>query len=50
MTFPDIKMPKMHGYGLYDRMKRRDDKVEVCFVFVSLFPFLEPEFDDKSKG
>jgi hypothetical protein len=29
-------------------MKRKENKVKACFV--SLFPFLEPEFDDKSKA
>jgi hypothetical protein len=29
-------------------MKRREDKVKGCFV--SLFPFLGPEFDDRSKA
>ena len=38
----------MYGNELYDMMKRGDDNVKVCFV--SLFPFLGPEFDDRSKA
>jgi two-component system aerobic respiration control sensor histidine kinase ArcB len=48
----DFKMPKMTGYELYDRMKKIDDKVKVCFVSATymnyeaareVFPFLELE-------
>lgn len=28
----DIRMPKMNGYELYDKMKRIDNKVKVCFM------------------
>ena len=27
----DIKMPKMDGYELYEKLKKIDDKVNVCF-------------------
>ena len=27
----DIKMPKMNGYELYEKIKKIDDKVKVCF-------------------
>ena len=28
----DFKMPKMHGHELYDKMKKIDDKLKVCFM------------------
>ena len=28
----DIKMPKMSGFELYDRIKKVDSKVKVCFI------------------
>ena len=28
----DIRMPKMNGYELYDKMKKIDTKVKVCFM------------------
>jgi DNA-binding response OmpR family regulator len=28
----DIRMPKMDGFELYDKMKEIDDKVKVCFI------------------
>ena len=28
----DIRMPKMDGFQLYDRMKVIDNKVKVCFI------------------
>jgi two-component SAPR family response regulator len=28
----DIKMPAMNGFELYDKMKRIDNKVKVCFI------------------
>ena len=28
----DIKMPKMNGYELYEKMKNIDDKIKVCFL------------------
>jgi two-component SAPR family response regulator len=28
----DIKMPKMSGFELYDRIKNLDGKVRVCFI------------------
>ena len=31
----DIKMPKMDGYGLYEKLKKVDDKVKVCFLTAS---------------
>ena len=31
----DIKMPKMDGYGLYEKLKKIDDKVKVCFLTAS---------------
>src|SRR5919202_6146146 len=31
----DIKMPKMDGYELYEKLKRMDDKVKVCFLTAS---------------
>jgi two-component system, OmpR family, response regulator ChvI len=31
----DIKMPKMDGYELYEKLKNIDDKVKVCFLTAS---------------
>jgi DNA-binding response OmpR family regulator len=31
----DIKMPKMDGYELYEKLKDIDDKVNVCFLIAS---------------
>ena len=31
----DIKMPKMHGMDLLDRIKKEDDKIKVCFFTAS---------------
>jgi two-component system, OmpR family, response regulator ChvI len=28
----DIRMPKMDGFELYDKMKEIDNKVKVCFI------------------
>jgi DNA-binding response OmpR family regulator len=31
-----IKMPKMDGYELYDKIRKKDDKVKVCFLTASV--------------
>ena len=31
----DIKMPKIDGYELYEKLKKMDDKVKVCFLTAS---------------
>ena len=31
----DIKMPKMNGMDLLDRIKKEDDKIKVCFFTAS---------------
>jgi CheY-like chemotaxis protein len=31
----DIKMPKMNGYELYEKIKKIDDNVKVCFLTAS---------------
>ena len=31
----DIRMPKMDGYELYKKIKKKDDKVKVCFLTTS---------------
>jgi two-component system catabolic regulation response regulator CreB/two-component system response regulator ChvI len=28
----DIKMPKMSGFELYDKIKKLDSKVKICFI------------------
>jgi CheY-like chemotaxis protein len=28
----DIRMPKMNGFELYDKIKKKDNKVKVCFI------------------
>jgi CheY-like chemotaxis protein len=46
----DIKMPQLSGFELYDRIKKIDNKVKVCFItafeeyydeFKKQFPYLE---------
>jgi two-component system, OmpR family, response regulator ChvI len=32
LVLMDIKMPKMNGFELYDRIKNLDGKVKVCFI------------------
>ncbi|MGI8832950.1 MAG: response regulator [Nitrososphaeraceae archaeon] len=31
----DIKMPKMDGFELYEKIKEKDDKVKICFLTTS---------------
>jgi DNA-binding response OmpR family regulator len=31
----DIKMPKMDGFELYDKIKKKDDKAKICFLTAS---------------
>jgi DNA-binding response OmpR family regulator len=31
----DIKMPEMDGYELYDKIRKKDNKVKVCFLTAS---------------
>jgi len=31
----DVKMPKMDGFELYEKIKERDDKVKICFLTAS---------------
>ena len=31
----DIKMPKMDGFELYDKIKKKDDKTKICFLTAS---------------
>jgi DNA-binding response OmpR family regulator len=31
----DVKMPKMDGFELYDKIKERDDKAKICFLTAS---------------
>jgi DNA-binding response OmpR family regulator len=31
----DIKMPKMDGYELYDKIRKKDNKVKICFLTAS---------------
>ena len=33
----DIKMPKMNGFELYVKIRRKDPKVKVCFLTASKF-------------
>ena len=36
MIYLDIKMPKMDGYELCDKIRKKDDKVKVCFLTASV--------------
>jgi DNA-binding response OmpR family regulator len=31
----DIKMPKMDGFELYDKIKKKDQKAKICFLTAS---------------
>ena len=31
----DIRMPKMDGYELYEKIRKKDNKVKVCFLTAS---------------
>lgn len=31
----DIRMPKMDGYELYDKIRKKDNKVKICFLTAS---------------
>jgi DNA-binding response OmpR family regulator len=31
----DIKMPKMDGFELYEKIKKKEDKVKICLLTVS---------------
>jgi DNA-binding response OmpR family regulator len=37
----DIKMPKMNGYELYEKIRKIDDKVKVCFLTASVDGYRE---------
>jgi two-component system, OmpR family, response regulator ChvI len=48
----DIKMPNMNGFELYREIRKRDDKVKICFLtafedyndeFKKIFPKLDAE-------
>ena len=32
LTLLDLRMPKMYGHELYDKMKRLDPKLKICFM------------------
>jgi len=34
-------MPKMDGYKLYDKIRKKDDKVKVCFLTASVEGYKE---------
>jgi DNA-binding response OmpR family regulator len=40
----DIKMPKLNGFQLCNKMKKMDDKVKVCFI--SAFDINSAELKD----
>jgi CheY-like chemotaxis protein len=35
LVIPDIKMPKMDGFELYEELKKKDNDVKVCFLTAS---------------
>jgi CheY-like chemotaxis protein len=37
----DVKMPKMNGYELCEKMKNIDDKIKVCFLTASMDEYAE---------
>src|ERR687887_1958865 len=37
----DVKMPKMNGYELCEKIKKIDDKVKVCFLTASEEQYIE---------
>jgi response regulator RpfG family c-di-GMP phosphodiesterase len=32
LTLLDLRMPKMYGHELYDKMKSLDPKLKICFM------------------
>jgi CheY-like chemotaxis protein len=40
----DIKMPKMDGFELYEKINEKDDKVKICFLTASELYYEEPIF------
>ena len=46
----DILMPKMNGFELYDKLRRLDSKVKICFMTtgseISLKEFMKEEFPE----
>ena len=52
MLVLDIKMPKMNGIELLDRIKKEDEKIRVCFFtaseeFASNYKSVLEDFEDK---
>jgi two-component system, OmpR family, response regulator ChvI len=53
----DIRMPKINGFELYDKMKRVDSKTKVCFIsannledrsVMEQFPALQIEYSNET--
>ena len=32
MAILDVKMPVMNGFGLYNEIRKVDDKIKICFL------------------
>jgi two-component SAPR family response regulator len=32
LSFLDVKMPKVNGFELYEKLREKDSKVNVCFI------------------
>ena len=52
LVLSDINMPKMNGFELYNRLKKLDSNVKICFMTIGSEIFLRefakeafPEFD-----
>lgn len=42
----DIRMPKMNGFELYERMKKLDNQLRVCFItaFEEYYSYIKEQF------
>src|SRR5919108_3173001 len=42
----DVRMPKMNGFELYQEIKKKDDKIKVCFItgYEVFYESLKSEF------
>ena len=37
----DVKMPEMDGFILYEKIKKLDDKVTICFLTAAVYAYYE---------
>jgi two-component system, OmpR family, response regulator ChvI len=44
----DIKMPKIDGFELYEKIKKKEDKVKICLLTVSELYYIMKNFEKKN--